>query len=335
MRVPPQNREAERSVIGSVILDPSVLPLVKARLRAESFYFVECREGYEAILRVVERGDPVDLLAVANEVNKVRCTQGDLVETLGSEFFVPSAANVETYVGIVAETAARREALGAATEGMKRFHDQTEDAAEGIRWLIGKLEEVEKRGAGLGAFDLGAAVAEAESSLSHGDGQWSTGIEWLDGITGKLAPGQCWVIGGRSQHCKTALCLWIALQRLEEGGKVTMLRYEESSRAMLLRLAAMLTGVPVSDVWVGGGSEADRDRYVDALRSLPGRWGRRLAIHSGANVPQVEAAIDAERPHLVVYDTIQAMSTQVGRRKDRRDLEIGDMCGLAARLPLR
>jgi len=104
-RVPPQNIDAEQSVLGAILLDREAIYKVLRILKPEDFYRESHKVIYEAMLSLNESGRPVDLITVSERLRQ----QGDLEKAGGVAYIatlaemVPTAANVEYYARIVEE----------------------------------------------------------------------------------------------------------------------------------------------------------------------------------------------------------------------------------------
>lgn len=143
-RVPPQNLEAEQSVLGSMLLDRDAIARVVEALRPEDFYRDLHRTIFTAMLELFERGEPVDLITVTNKLTGM----GKLEDVGGATYLaslpntVPTAASAEFYAGIVLEKAMLRALISAGTqiaslgfEGMDEVSaliDQAEKLVYGI-----------------------------------------------------------------------------------------------------------------------------------------------------------------------------------------------------------
>jgi len=143
-RVPPQNLEAEQSVLGSMLLDRDAIARVVEALRPEDFYRDLHRTIFTAMLELFERGEPVDLITVTNKLAGL----GKLEDVGGATYLaslpntVPTAASAEFYAGIVLEKAMLRALISAGTqiaslgfEGMDEVSaliDQAEKLVYGI-----------------------------------------------------------------------------------------------------------------------------------------------------------------------------------------------------------
>ena len=331
----PQDTDAERSTVGSVFLESACLPAVKAIVQPGDFHDMDCRLVFEAMLTLDGAGSPIDDVTVGDALRAkgVGSVAGMLEPILTA---VPSSAHAAHYAAVVARYAARRRLLEASITLGERAVNEAEPVELTIEWA---REELALAAAASGQgerFDLATEVSEAIASLSPDTGKrrWMTGVDALDYCTGGFAPGQHWVIGGRSQHAKTSLAVNMMLACLGAGGSVVMARYEETAREVLLRMASQASGIPHSDARLRRLSEYDAQSFVTALDAL-NQFGGRLTILVGEPLAAVEATVQARRPWLVIYDTLQAMALQQAEGEHRHDLAVGRICGFASRLALR
>jgi replicative DNA helicase len=143
-RVPPHNLEAEASVLGSLMLDRNAIVRVADFLRPEDFYLDHHAQVYRAALNLYDRADPIDLLTLASELEKML-----VLERIGGQVFlaelesrVPTAANVEYYGHLVEEAATKRKLISAGGRiTALGFDDSTPagqalDTAEGVIFNI-------------------------------------------------------------------------------------------------------------------------------------------------------------------------------------------------------
>jgi replicative DNA helicase len=217
-RIPPQNLEAEQSVIGSMLIDKNAIIKGVEFLRPDSFYRDAHRFIYEAILELFDRGEPVDLVTVTETLRKA----GKLEAVGGSVYVadlinsVPTAANIEYYSRIVEEKATLRKLIDAGTQIVQNAFDQPEnvdqilDHAEKTIFNIAlkrvhegfhKIDEVLKR------------VLDRIDRL-YGKKEHITGIPTsyadLDNLTAGFQNSDLIIIAARPSVGKTALALNMA-----------------------------------------------------------------------------------------------------------------------------
>jgi len=143
-RVPPHNLEAEASVLGSLMLDRNAVVRVADFLRPEDFYLDHHAQVYRAALNLYDRADPIDLLTLAAELEKMR-----VLERIGGQAFlaelesgVPTAANVEYYGHLVEEAGTKRKLISAGGRITALGFDESTpanqalDTAEGVIFNI-------------------------------------------------------------------------------------------------------------------------------------------------------------------------------------------------------
>ena len=133
-RLPPQNLEAETSVLGAVLLENEALNRVLEILKEDDFYRDAHRRIFSAILHLYEHSEPVDLITLS-EVLK---TRGELDDVGGVEYLnslvngVPTAANISYYAKIIKEKAILRKLINRATEIVSQSYSNSGDVDEFI-----------------------------------------------------------------------------------------------------------------------------------------------------------------------------------------------------------
>lgn len=138
-RLPPQNIEAEQSVIGSMMLDREVIPIITEVLKAEDFYRQDHIEIYEAVMDLFERAEPVDIITVSDQL-KLR---GTLENVGGLEYLtqlvngVPTTANVRHYAKIVEEKALMRKLIRTSSEIVNLGYQANEE----VEYVLDKAEQ--------------------------------------------------------------------------------------------------------------------------------------------------------------------------------------------------
>jgi replicative DNA helicase len=215
-RLPPQHLEAERGVLGSILLDNDVLHDIVIFLRAEDFYRDAHQVIYAAIRELYDRSKGIDAVTLAEEL-KLRGqfdqVGGDdtLTEIVTS---VPHAANGKYYAEIVKEKATNRLLIESATEIIRDGYSNqytAQDLLESAERKIFGIAEDQIRGETLEieevvkqAIDL---IAKRSDSGGHAVTGVATGLIDLDDITGGFHPGQLIILAARPSMGKTALAL--------------------------------------------------------------------------------------------------------------------------------
>ena len=334
-RVPPHNLEAERSVIGSVLVDQSAFAKVEGLINADSFYKEAHRKIWRAIERLVARGQPVDLVTLAEELDR----SGELDEVGGRPYLVglsedtPTAAFVEHYARIVAEKASLRRLIAAAGEIMRRAYEQ-EDSLEAI------LDEASKRIVEVllterrqEASPLDSLVHEAFEhiqKLHENQGVprgVKTGFRDLDALIGALEPGSLNIIAARPSMGKTAFALTIAQHAaIKEKIPVGIFSLEMPALQLATRILASEARVDMNRLRRG----ALKDHEFQWLADAAGRVAEApIYIDDTPDLSLMELRAKARRlaarHHigLIVVDYLQLMSGPSGSsRGENRQQEI-------------
>jgi len=312
-RMPPKDEAAERALVGSAILDAGWLPVVRARVDAEDFSDPDLRAIWRAVLALDADGRPVDAVTLADALT----ASGDLERVGGVAALVsvmegvPSAWNAEHYAEIVAERAARRRLVVTAVALERRACDMAEPVPATLDAARQELVTAANRLAAGEAFSLADTLATVVRAMApdaeEGRRRWGCGVDAVDELTGGLSPGQVWVVGGRSRHCKTALAVGAVLATLEAGGDVLYAGYEESATRLMPRLLSRRTAVPYRDMQLRTLTEAQRARVAET------------------------------RPWLLVCDTLQKMAHRHGGagHDGRWDLTVGALTAWLATVAAR
>ncbi|MBI4435128.1 replicative DNA helicase, partial [Candidatus Uhrbacteria bacterium] len=128
-RIPPQNLEAEQSLLGSLLIDKDAVTKIADRVRPEDFYRESHLHIFEAMLQLYERHEPIDILSLGNRLEE----QGHLQRVGGRAYLVelsnmvPTSANCEHYADIVQKKATLRRIITAATEITHIGYEEDED----------------------------------------------------------------------------------------------------------------------------------------------------------------------------------------------------------------
>lgn len=138
-RLPPQNIEAEQSVIGSMMLDREVIPIITEILKTEDFYRQDHIEIYEAVMDLFERAEPIDIITVSDQLR----LRGSIENVGGLEYLtqlvngVPTTANVRHYAKIVEEKALLRKLIRTSSDIVNLGYEANEE----VEYVLDKAEK--------------------------------------------------------------------------------------------------------------------------------------------------------------------------------------------------
>ncbi|MDM7855002.1 replicative DNA helicase [Cellulomonas alba] len=205
-RTPPQDLEAERSVLGGMMISKDAIADVIEQLRGTDFYRPAHEVIYDAILDLYGRGEPADAITVADELNK----RGEIGRIGGAPYLhtlistVPTAANAGYYARIVRERSILRKLVEAGTRIVQLgYATEGGDVDELVNNAQAEVYAVTERRASedylpLGEI-IGGTVDEIEAAGHRGQGMIGvpTGFSDLDRLTNGLHPGQMIVVAAR------------------------------------------------------------------------------------------------------------------------------------------
>ena len=340
--VPPQNVEAEESVLGAVLVAPTMIDrVVEEGLRAGDFYRDRHRAVWAAVLELWEDGAAIDAITVTERLRE----QGEL-EAAGGRSVVseladrsPAAGNAPHYASIVVENARLRQlvSLGqrvsAAALRREGEAEQLLDTVERELFELGQ-GDVTRDVAGM-SRDLEAILDEADA-IRRGerrDTGPSTGFPDLDGMIGGLGAGELILVAGRPSMGKTSAALDLAEAVARQAHTVAIFSAEMSRRELVERLALSRARVP-SDRWRSqrlGREDVERlVRAANELDALPVRvddtpiLGLRHLRARGRRL-RAEAARAGAPLGLVIVDYLQLMAPERRGREVNRVQEVSEI----------
>ncbi|MBE3520199.1 MAG: replicative DNA helicase [Firmicutes bacterium] len=334
-RLPPQNLEAEQSVLGSMLIDKDAAIYCADFLDPEDFYRDAHRVIFARMLEMLDKGEPTDLVTVSD---KLRAT-GELEKVGGVSFlgmlanFVPTAANVEYYARIVKEKAVLRRLISAATEIAASAYSAQTDVDEILDKAEQAIFEVAQKRPGNTCIPLKDVLVETMEHLEHlsrkpgGTIGLATGLKDLDRITSGFQQSDLIILAARPSVGKTSLALNIARNvALKEDVPVVFFSLEMSREQVAQRLLCaeanidsqrLRGGFLDDDEWrrlsVALGRLAEAKIYIDDTPSLS-----TMELRSRCRRLKSQTGLG-----LVIVDYLQLM--RPSRRGENRQQEISEI----------
>ncbi len=326
----PHNLDAERSVLGAILLDNHVLNMAIEKLRPEDFFLDQHRRVFQQMIALGEAQQAIDLVTLTDELNR----HGELEAAGGAAYLaqlvdgVPRITNFEHYARIVKEKALLRSLIHSTHAIQQQALEADEDAdviLDRAESTIFQLAEERVRAGFIGVKEL---VRENFDRLARifTEGKHITGLptgyQQLDNITSGLQPSELLILAARPSMGKTALALNIAENvALRTGDPVAIFSLEMSKESLLLRLLASHARIDAHKFRTGHLAREDWGKMTESLGRLA---EAPLWIDDSASVTVVEMGAKTRRLKrdkglsLVIVDYLQLVSAR-GRFSNRNE----------------
>jgi replicative DNA helicase len=279
IQIPPQNLEAEESVLGAMMVsEGAIAPVIlDVRLGDDDFYRDRHRTVYRAIKRLYEQGQPVDAISVTELLTQ----RGELADAGGKELVqqlpnaVPAPGNARHYAQIVKQNALLRRLLAASHTIQKSVHEREGEPTELVERaesLLFKVAHEERASDFRRVAEVLAEEIDRLEALAKGDREVTgtpSGFRDLDGVLGGFQPGNLIVIAARPALGKSALVCNIAENvASKHGTPVAFFSLEMSEAELAHRFIACRSRIPNDRLRKGKVASRDWPRVVRACNEL-------------------------------------------------------------------
>ncbi len=340
----PQNIEAERSVLGCMLISREAAYLANERLNEEDFFLASHKEIYRAMKSVAAQGRPIDLVTLAEELSRT----GSLEGVGGAAYltdlsrFVPTTANIGAYIQIVEERSIQRRLIEACDKitaeclsgqmELSELLNMSEKLIYNISMKQGDDALLHINPSLLATYDTIEQLYINKGSLSG----IPTGYEALDTLTTGLHGGEFVLIGGRPSMGKSSLGMNIVeYAAVKRGFKTAVFSLEMPREQLALRLLCSYSLVHMQSVRQGTLTDDDWMKLAEALGPL-GQAPIYIDSTSGISVPEVRSRCRRmQLEHgldLVVIDYLQLMSAS-GKNESRQN-EVSEISRMLKALAL-
>ena len=333
-RTPPQDMAAEQSVLGSMLISKDAIADVSEVLRGIDFYRPAHETIHDAIIDLFGRGEPVDMVTVAAELQR----RGELQRIGGAPYLhtlaanVPIAANAGFYADIVREKAILRRLVDAGTKIVQIGYagegqvDDIVDRAQAEVYQITDRRTAEDYAPlsdiMTGVLDEIEAIGNREAGL-YGV---PTGFADLDELTNGLHAGQMVIVAARPAMGKSTIALDLCRAASIQNNMTSVFFSLEMTRSEItMRLLAAESKVPLNHIRNGNMSDDDWSKLARHMGRIS---GSPMFIDDSPNMTMMEIRAKARRLkqrhdlRLVVIDYMQLMTS--GRKVESRQLEVSE-----------
>jgi len=336
-RAVPYSLETEQAVLGTVLLDNSILDKVFPLLTEEDFYSAQHRLIYNAMSKLNEKNKPIDAISVLDTLdfgNKSEDAGGfDYISSLVD--VVPSSANIENYVEILKRESLRRRIIAAGNEITNKAYE-LEDGAQSLDFATKLIYEMSQKETKTDLQQIGRAATEANNQIQKaqlGDIDSNvvyTKYEQFDEYTHGLKPGEVIILAARPAVGKSAFALNIATNvALETKKHVAVFSLEMGATDIARRVIAYLSRVSFDKMNTRGGMQnKDVSNLYKAFSRLT--ESTLFVDDDSMNTPSsiLTKCRRLKKEHgldLIIVDYLQLMSSENKKRDDSRANDVGDM----------
>lgn len=320
----PANLEAERWVLGSILLNDSTYPQAAEHLQADDFSLDSHRRIYLRMMELAESSRPIDFVTLTEQLG-----QHKEIEAVGGTAYVmsltdglPRIKNIEYYVRIVKDKALLRGLIHAASSAIQKAYEQDAPAEEIVDAAESAIFQISEKRIGLGFQGLAEIVKDSFGSIDklYERGQRITGLEThfedLDSLTSGLQKSDLIIVAARPSMGKTAFAINMAENAAVMDKKVVgIFSLEMSRESLLLRMLCSQARVDSHKLRTGFIGREDKGKLVQGLGDL------------------LEAPIFIDDTPGITISEMRAKSRRLQQSQGRLDMIIVDYLQLVSGTP--
>jgi replicative DNA helicase len=333
-RTPPQDNEAEQSVLGSMLLSKDAIADVIEAVRGGDFYRPVHETIYDAMIDLYGRGEPVDAITTTAELQR----RGELVRIGGAPYLhtlsasVPIAANAGYYAEIVREKAILRRLVDAGTRIAQMGYAGEGQVDEVVDRAQAEVYGVTDKRASDDYAPLSAimeSTLDEIEAINNRDGEMigvPTGFADLDELTNGLHPGQMVIIAARPAMGKSTLGLDLCrAASIHHNMTSVIFSLEMTRNEITMRLLSAEAKIPLNHMRNGNMNDDDWTRLARKMGEVS---SSPLFIDDSPNMTMMEIRAKARRLkqrhglRLIVIDYMQLMTS--GKKVESRQLEVSE-----------
>jgi replicative DNA helicase len=335
----PANLDAEKTILGAILLDNAAHSEAAERLESDDFSLDSHRRIFLRMTELMNAQRAVDIVTLANELarNKEIEAVGGVAYLASLTEGLPLRPVIEEYIRIVKDKSLLRKLMAICSAAIARAADQSETALEVLGAAESQLLEVSEKGITHGLQPLDQIVANSFGTIDnlYKQSREVTGLAThftdLDRLTSGFQKGELIIIAARPSMGKTALAINIAQNAGIRGkAKVAVFSLEMSKESLLRRMLASQAGVDQRKLQTGFLGREDQTKLQHALEQLV---EAPLYIDDSAGISLAEMRAKARRLKqnsggldLIVVDYLQLMSATLpsagGKRYENRTQEV-------------
>jgi replicative DNA helicase len=334
-KLPPQNLDAEQSVLGAILIDNNALTRTLEIIDPDDFYKLSHRKIFHSMIELFDKNEPIDLITLTDQLKK-----DNELEAVGGIAYlslmvnmVPTAANVKYHSHIVREKALLRGLLRSANEIASKVYEDNFDAEDLVDYAEREIFRISDKRVKAAFVSLKDVIKDSFEMIEHLYDKKETvtgvpsGFRDLDDLTTGFQKGDLIIVGGRPSMGKTAFALNVAQHvGLELKEPVAIFSLEMAREQLAIRMLCAEAMVNSNSIRKGFIKKEDWHKLTSAASNLT---GAPIFIDDTSGITVLELRAKARRlkiEHglsLIIVDYLQLMRGKGSF--ERREQEISDI----------
>ena len=318
LKAAPSSKDAEESVLGSILLDGvSVYEKVAAWIRDEdAFYYKDNKLIWKAIKEVYKASEPIDVITIADKVKDMNNGSGMSYFITGITNEIPTTANAEYHAKIIWERHVQREAAKTANKLYKTSFTDYEELDKTLQEhsrLIDELKDLQPSR----KTDIDVISNNTLSNLKNGSNIIPFGLQQLDYPAGGMTRKEVTVLGGRPGHGKTTLAINIVRSLIAQGYKVMLFNREMSNEEVMKKIIVMESkDIEYTTIRKSELNEEQLKEIEVLITHIDEKYKNLIMYDNIRKLSEAMLEISRYKPDVVVDDYIQLV--QVDNIDERR-----------------
>lgn len=276
-KVPPQNIEAEKAVLGAILIEKNAILIASSILKGEMFYMERHRIVYESCSSLFSKGEPTDLLTVKTQLEKRGhlTTVGGIPALMDLAECIGSAANIEFHSRMIVEAHVKRSLINICSEITREAFEHSSDPFELLDNLQTKLVNASRDVFGSSVKSLKDLIVPTLKEIQatmESKGKMSgvpSGFDSIDALVGGFQKGELIILAARPSMGKTTLAVNFAQNAFKANESKTLIfSLEMSSPQLVKKMISTESGVRSSAMTKGNINEYEMQNIADSAMEI-------------------------------------------------------------------
>ena len=336
-RTPPHNIEAEQAVLGAIFLVPDTIVTATEILEPEDFYRVSHQRIFETMIRLTDKGEPIDLVTITTELEDLKL----LNEVGGVSYLtdiansVPTAANIEYYARIVEEKSTLRRIIFAATDIVTKTYDEGDEVTDLLDHAEKTILEISQNKASGRFQNIQDVLVDVYDNIEQLHNQQdevtgiATGFRDLDHITSGFQKNDLIIVAARPSVGKTAFALNIAQNvAVNSDENVAIFSLEMGADQLVMRMLCAEGNIDSQRLRTGKLQEEDWRKLTMAMGSLSNA-GIYIDDTPGIKVNEIRSKCRRLKQEsglgMVLIDYLQLIQGNSASSRENRQQEVSEI----------